>query len=57
MTMTIASVNDAPVADDDDFGVAEDAPATALAVLAGDVDPDGTLPTIIAGPTAPTARW
>jgi hypothetical protein len=44
----ITPVNDAPVADDDEFGVAEDASATALAVLAGDTDVDGDTLTIIA---------
>ena len=46
--MTVTSVNDKPVADDDDFGVDEDAPATALAVLAGDTDVDGDTLTITA---------
>ncbi len=46
--VTVTSVNDKPVADDDDFGVDEDGPATALAVLAGDTDVDGDTLTITA---------
>ena len=48
VTVTVASVNDKPVADDDDFGVDEDSPATPLAVLAGDTDVDGDTLTITA---------
>ena len=40
VSVTITPINDPPVADDDDFGVPEDAPATALLVLAGDTDAD-----------------
>ncbi len=41
VTVTITPVNDSPTADDDTFGIDEDAPATAFAVLAGDQDIDG----------------
>ena len=47
VSVTVASVNDKPFADDDDFGVDEDAPATPLAVFAGDTDIDGDTLTII----------
>ncbi len=41
VSITIDPVNDAPVADDDTLTVAEDASATAVAVLTGDTDVDG----------------
>lgn len=41
VTVTITESNDPPVADDDAATLLEDAPATALDVLAGDVDIDG----------------
>ncbi|HWC66681.1 MAG TPA: PKD domain-containing protein, partial [Acidimicrobiales bacterium] len=47
VTLTVNSVNDAPVADDDAYGVEEDAVLTvgaALGVLNGDADPNDTPP-------------
>ncbi len=41
VTITVAEVNDPPVATDDAITVAEDAPATAIDVLATDSDVDG----------------
>ncbi|MFP4345981.1 MAG: Ig-like domain-containing protein [Anaerolineales bacterium] len=41
VTVTVSSVNDPPVADDDAFTVAEDSTANALDVLDGDSDVDG----------------
>ncbi len=41
VTVTITPDNDTPVADDDAATLLEDAPATAIDVLAGDVDIDG----------------
>jgi hypothetical protein len=43
VTVTITDSNDTPEADDDAATVAEDAPATAIPVLAGDVDIDGDI--------------
>ncbi len=41
VTITVSSVNDDPVAVDDDFQVAEDSVNVELGVLANDSDPDG----------------
>ena len=41
VTVEITPSNDTPVADDDAATIPEDAPATAIAVLTGDVDIDG----------------
>jgi uncharacterized protein (TIGR03382 family) len=41
VTVTVRPVNDAPIANDDTFRVAEDSGGTALTVLANDTDADG----------------
>jgi len=46
VTITVTSVNDPPVADNDSATVLEDAAATTIPVLAGDIDPDGDTLTI-----------
>ena len=43
VTVTITPANDPPVADNDSATINEDAPATSVAVLTGDVDVDGDL--------------
>lgn len=49
VSLTLASVNDAPIADDDTLGVPEDVTsAQPVLVLAGDIDPDGDTITIVA---------
>ena len=50
VAVIVSSVNDFPVADNDDFGVDEDASVTAFAVLAGDTDVDGDVLTVISVP-------
>src|SRR5439155_12916016 len=45
VSVTVAAVNDAPVAADDTVTTAEDTPAT-ISVLANDVDADGDVLTI-----------
>ena len=48
VAVTIGPASDPPVALDDAFTLAEDAPATLVDVLANDTDPDGDEPTITA---------
>lgn len=53
-TITVAAVNDGPLAVDDAATVAEDATATAIPVLANDVDVDG--PSLVITDTTDTAN-
>lgn len=54
VTVTITPSNDTPVADDDAATISEDAPATAIPVLTGDVDIDGD--TLVINSVTPGTR-